>query len=330
MENKNEKHMQSLNTIQRLQNMEKQLYENLKDNASRGENIKQQTSIIESINELSNTRIQLFEQLQSYYSIVEDDLDETKKDLMDEMIILKMTEEQMNQSKKTMHDIVDKKNHNLRMVEINNYYGKQYIDQVNLIQMIIFICLPLIVFGILYKMDILPVYITSVLVFMTVVVGVLYVGRKVVDMNSRSNMVYDEYDWKFDPNAQKPSVYQYDMNAIGYSTEKDGVDTHDMTSLESRLGLGCVGESCCSSNMVFDASSNKCVDKSNQQGKSQQGKSQQGKSQEREQKEKENFDMASLTIGSFHLPSFSRKDELQLKTQKLSPYDKTNENYASV
>ena len=82
--------------------------------------------------------------------------------------------------------------------------------------------------------------------------------------------------------------------------------------------------------MVFDASSNKCVDKSNQQGKPQQGKPQQGKSQEREEKEKENFDMASLTIGSFHLPSFSRKDELQLKTQKLSPYDKTNENYASV
>lgn len=323
MENKKGKHMQSLNTIQRLQNMEKQLYENLKDNASRGENIEQQTSIIESINELSNTRIQLFEQLQSYYSIVEDDLDETKKDLMDEMIILKMTEEQMNQSKKTMLDMVDKKNHNLRMVEINNYYGKQYMDQVSLIQMIIFICLPLIVFGILYKMDILPVYITSVLVFMTVVVGVLYVGRKVVDMNSRSNMVYDEYDWKFDPNAQKPSVYQYDMNALGYSTEKDGVDTHDMTSLESRLGLGCVGESCCSNKMVFDASLNKCVDDSSKHD----GKKRK-ENKERAEKEKENFDIGSLTIGSFYLPTFD--NALQLKSQKLSPYDKTNENYASV
>jgi hypothetical protein len=135
-------------------------------------------------------------------------------------------------------------------------------------------------------------------------------------------MVYDEYDWNFDPNAQKPSVYQYDMNALGYSMEKDGVDTHDMTSLESRLGLGCVGESCCSNKMVFDASLNKCVDKSKQDGKKRK------ENKERAEKEKENFDIGSLTIGSFYLPTFD--NALQLKPQKLSPYDKTNENYASV
>jgi len=320
MENQKDKHTQSLNTIQKLQNMEKQLYESLKENASRGENIKQQTSIIESINQMSNTRIQLFEQLQSYYNMAEENLDETKKDLFDEILILKMTEQQMNQSKKNMKELTQKNNSNLRMVEINTYYGKQYMDQISLIQLVILVCLPLIVFGVLYKMDILPIYITSVLVFLVIVVGTLFIGRKVNDMISRSNMNYDEYDWKFDPNTQKPSVYEYDMNQLGLSSDKDKADSHDMTSLEKRLGLGCVGENCCSSNMTFDVSSNKCIDKK---------ETKQEKHDKKENK-KENFDIGSLTIGSFHIPKMGSKLNVGSDSNSIHSYDSTEQRYASV
>ena len=86
------------------------------------------------------------------------------------------------------------------------------------------------------------------------VIGSFLILKKLADLVMRDNMNFDEYDWGFDPDAQAPSVYEYDMNQLGLSGGMSDV---------SLPGFGCVGSSCCSGTTTYDDVTMKCVSGTN-------------------------------------------------------------------
>ena len=38
--------------------------------------------------------------------------------------------------------------------------------------------------------------------------------RKAINLASRSNMNYDEFNWAWDPDANDPTVYEYDKDQL--------------------------------------------------------------------------------------------------------------------
>ena len=73
---------------------------------------------------------------------------------------------------------------------------------------------PTLVIAILNKKGYIPKNIGNVLIAIVMAVGIIVVFRKYWDISSRSNMVFDEYKWAWDPNANKPTVLQYDIDQI--------------------------------------------------------------------------------------------------------------------
>ena len=69
-------------------------------------------------------------------------------------------------------------------------------------------------------------------------------------------MNFDEYEWSWDPKAVKPTVLKYDEAQLlgAASSLKD-----EAQSFAKDVGIGCVGESCCSTGMTFDKKKEKCV-----------------------------------------------------------------------
>ena len=98
---------------------------------------------------------------------------------------------------------------------------------------------------ILGKKEILPRNIYITLNGMIIVIGVIVIGKKVIDLSNRDNMNFDEYDWYFDK-TKAPS----DTTASSSSSNPWATPT-----------VACVGEMCCISNpgMTYDAVQKVCV-----------------------------------------------------------------------
>ena len=101
---------------------------------------------------------------------------------------------------------------------------------------------------ILGKKEILPRNIYITLNGMIIVIGIIVIGKKVIDLSNRDNMNFDEYDWYFDK-SQAPA---------------DTSTTSDSDPWAS-ISTTCIGEACCpntedSTNlMMYDSVKNVCV-----------------------------------------------------------------------
>ena len=83
------------------------------------------------------------------------------------------------------------------------------------------------------------------LIIVISIIGAVYLWKRYASIITRDNMNYQEYDWYFDPNASSGSA----------------TTTSDPWLSTSFGTLGtCIGQACCSTGLVYDSSSNQCVD----------------------------------------------------------------------
>ena len=47
-----------------------------------------------------------------------------------------------------------------------------------------------------------------------IVVGGYFIIRRAINLASRNNMNFDEFDWSWDPDASDPTVYEYDKQQL--------------------------------------------------------------------------------------------------------------------
>ena len=134
---------QLLDTIQNLQNTEQTLYNSLQNIDS--ENIgTQTTTTLNKIDNLTQTRINLFKHIQSNLQNLQDSVNKKENNLtklQDELI---QKEAQLNNSKNIINNTKNKKINKLRLVEINTFYGQKYKASIELVKIIILALVPLI------------------------------------------------------------------------------------------------------------------------------------------------------------------------------------------
>lgn len=210
------------------------------------------TAIIDTINSLSDSRIALFASISNNADIVQSGVANSRTDLISQITLLKTVEDQLTQAKNTANASNNYRDTQLRLVEINTYYGKRYAAQSKLMKMIILICIPLLILFVLKKKGWVPEMISNYAIGITIAVGAFFVVRAIWDISSRSNINFDEYNWNYEsPSAQIPSIWQYNKeNAFNFD--------NPIKNLMGNLGL-CVGSTCCANGMYFDTSLQKCT-----------------------------------------------------------------------
>jgi len=210
----NDKKLQTLRTILELQQLEKQLFTNLENNSNEPNetNIVQQENIINQINDLSKTRINLFDTLSDLYQFAQDNVNENRTELVDKMTVAKVMETQLNNMKQMMNELEQIKNNKLRMVQINTYYGKQYQAQTDLMKLIIKICIVIIVLITISKMNIIPSNLINLLIILVIGIGSFLIFRKISDLSSRDNMDFDRYTTSHMEPDNLATTYDYDKD----------------------------------------------------------------------------------------------------------------------
>lgn len=252
-----DRHQQTLTSIKDLQKMERSMYSQL-DTSSANKSLTkdEQEQIIQKINELSHIRTNLFKNLKDVYVYEQGNVSETRNDLVNQITTAGVIENELNNAKKTLSALEAERYNSLRMVEINEYYGKRYGAQADLMKSITLFCIPILILAILMQKGLVPSNIGGILMSGILIIAILYCGRMWFDISSRDNMNFDEYNWYWDAAANDPTVYEYDKEQILGAA--DSVE-NEFKGLGSSLGT-CVGDSCCSEGMSYDKDNMKCVE----------------------------------------------------------------------
>jgi hypothetical protein len=238
--NVQENNEQILNDIQSLQQMEQQLFSNLESNPNLS--TKDQQNLIVKMNQLSNMRVNLYQTLSGVNNYFQNALNTSVGSLKQQAIAIGIVENELNRAKSRLEILEEEKNNKIRLVEINTYFGDKYVENSQLMKIIIFTLIPVIILVLLNNKGILPNRIYYILLVIVVFIGVYFFWTHFASMIMRDNMNYQEYAWSFNPNSV----------STGSSTTSD--------PWAGGLNLGtCVGDACCSPGLSYDASMNQCI-----------------------------------------------------------------------
>jgi hypothetical protein len=238
---------QIISNIKDMQTKEMKLYTDL-DNPQLTE--AQRTNIIDQINQIGETRSTLYNSLNNMASSYQQNVSTSQNTLQQQVFALDIVENELNEAKVRMKALETQKYNKLRLVEINTYYGKRFSAHKEIVKVVVYVCIFMLITIILGKKEILPRNIYITLNGMIIVIGIIVIGKKVIDLSNRDNMNFDEYDWYFDKS-------------------KAPVDTSTTESSDpwATVSTTCIGEACCPPNeeegspnlMMYDSVKKVCV-----------------------------------------------------------------------
>jgi hypothetical protein len=210
-----EKHQQTIQSIRQLQDMEKYMFQNLeKINSQEGDDAIQQKQIVDKINELSDMRIGLFNQLKDVYASAQNELNDGRVSLADQVSMVGVVENELNRTKENVQALRNDKNNKMRMVQIGTYESQRYHAHAAIMKQIAIAGAIILVAIILYQQDILPGRVMSGIVVVTGAFTLISILWKVFDLMMRNNLNFNQYNFPVNKAAMKPgyqTVYQHDV-----------------------------------------------------------------------------------------------------------------------
>jgi hypothetical protein len=234
-----------MHDIQSLQTTEKEMFDNLETNTALTP--EQKTQIIDKINAISDMRIQLYKSMNQYRKGIQNNTNTLNHTLSDQIIAIDATENALNQAKKRIKNITNQKINQMRMIQINEYYGEKYVEHNKIIKLFIVLFVYLILIAFLLKRGFIGYRIFMVLLFLMTIPIAYYFWTILLPMYRRNNMNYQEFDWNFDPSSV--------MDSSGSSTSSSSNDPW----MKMTLPATCIGSNCCASGLVYDSSMDLCV-----------------------------------------------------------------------
>jgi len=193
-----EKHQLTVNNIQELQELEKFMYQNLeKLNSGGNSDTAQEEQVINRINELTQMRIGLFNQLKNMYTTSTTELTENRNALTEQIAMVGIVENELNTTKQNLKSMETDKTNALRMVEIGTYQMQRYNAHTYIMKIIVITAAVVLAFSILLQKQLIPSKIAVACITVALSIALIVLFRNIYDLFRRSNLVYDQYNWGF-------------------------------------------------------------------------------------------------------------------------------------
>jgi hypothetical protein len=237
-----------IDSIQKLQDVEQRLFSSLTSGTASGLSADQQNAMITEINDVAQSRTSLYSALLQYYKGQQGGATDVRQNLVDQKTVLGLFENQLNHAKGNYNRLKSQAANKLRMVEINTYYGEKYKAYGGLMKIVLLVCAPVLILAVLSRLGLFPRMLAGALSFVAVAVGGFFIVRSLIDIYARDNMVFNEYNWEFDPTKAGLSEHV----SAGAPTSTFGLKT-DVDA------LGCIDSECCTDGSTWDKKTGRCV-----------------------------------------------------------------------
>jgi len=234
-----------VNNVSNLQAVEQELFEKLSSDTNLTPEDRSQ--IVSQINQLAKARGDLYNNMNDFSAQIETVAGERRNALVQNSVAVNVIQDQIQNSQRTLDGLQQEKSNKIRLVEINNYYGKKYEFQTDIMKIIILTCVPILIISVLLKKGFIPNLIATGLITIIISAGLIAVAHKVIDLNKRNKFNFDQYDHDFNPNAVQVR-------------KVESTNLSDMNKMA--LASSCIGPSCCTEDTtMWDSASAKCVPK---------------------------------------------------------------------
>jgi hypothetical protein len=234
----------TLNKIKDLQKAEERLYKTLTMNAqyvaSGKKNTLSNTEITEittQINTLSASRTNLYNLISTLYQQEVKNTGSLKTSYDQQIHTLEMLEIQLSKSKKKLSELKDEKYNQLKMIEINTYYSKQYDAYRRFFRIITIIGICILC---TFVLDYFPrvSFLASPTRKLIYIVGGFIILRRLLNMYRRSYTDYDEFEWPHAPTSLKDLTYANSSQPV---LDVSGIDLPDyLCAAGGCCGLGTI------------------------------------------------------------------------------------------
>ena len=204
-------HTNIMANIKALQNYEKSLFTSLQQQTDDS----QRTKITGKINELSQMRTRLFNELRNAYGISSDILSRDRQDLASQLAMIEIVENQLQDVKAEINSLTAKHDDKLRMVEVTNYEYDRYYAHKTIFKTAAYCALAVLISVWIINAG-FPT-IGKIGIVLSIAYFVYQTGYAIYDLSWRNNMNYKRYDFSFDPQQYQKgyqTVYEVDKHAL--------------------------------------------------------------------------------------------------------------------
>ena len=235
--------------IAELQDREKQLHNDF--SSLETQELKKES--LEKMQQLTQTRIELFNALKSQYA---KDVTESKDELKDQMETLSIVENELGEAKNRLARMQDEHTNKMRMTEFATYFSLKYKSYNELLMLTLKWMVPIgLLLYIANRNPIPENYLSQnnsnslFLVLITVVT--LYALYQILtayyDISLRNNMNFNQYDFgrNIKTGVKKDTTFSHDTKEFGKMAES--------------LHLGCVDSYCCANGTLYDSVKRQCI-----------------------------------------------------------------------
>lgn len=200
-----------LESISKIQDHQTELYSNLeglgasKDISSEAVQ-KQINEIFKNVENLNNVKNSIFESLLTSFQLNQSQLNASRFAYADSITALQIIEENLRNKQNILNDALAIRDNSERMVGINTYYMRRYEEHSKVLKYVILFCGIIILAIFFMKIGIINNTISSIIIIASLATGIIIIGGKVWDLSRRSNIDYDQYKFRFNPNdAPRPT-----------------------------------------------------------------------------------------------------------------------------
>tara|TARA_B100001027_G_scaffold216585_1_gene193417 strand:- start:377 stop:1126 length:750 start_codon:yes stop_codon:yes gene_type:complete len=234
--------------ISELQNQESDIYDSLQtyynnqnlDDTSNIITEDQYDSLLNTVNDLASTRVNLYNSLNTIYTEQVDISNQVSELYNDQMRLAEATEKNLQVTRRNLDKLTKDEKNKAKMIEITTYESKRLDAIKNIIILIIVYVIILIIFQFLRHIIVGKRGIVNFIHSFIVIIGLIIILEKIRDYTGRSNTNFDEYNFDW-----------FDNNTVN-SGPKLGI-TGDFS-----LPKICVDSTCCGENTVW-ADNEGCV-----------------------------------------------------------------------
>ena len=166
-----------------------------------------------------------------------------KKQVASNILMDYMINDTEGSNAEQLYEIMNQENlDKKRKIKINDYYSKTYLEYSHILKTIILLIAIMIPFLILTKYDLLDKNISLTVVIIISFLGLLYILHRLYLLYMKDNINFDKDTIPYDRQAAE-------LIKKGRIKQKTGLQG---------LGITCIGEECCTDNMIYDATKHKC------------------------------------------------------------------------
>ena len=208
--------------------------------------------IDDNLQRVRNSRNALWDSILDRSEIINTGIGNARDSLRAQVALLEIAERELISASDQLSTITGNNDTMNRMLQINTHYGSKFEAKTDFLKLNLKVVVPLILVILLKNFGYIPDSISKILIALIISIGGIIIIRAMWDINTRSEMNFDEYDWKYeDPSLHIPSIWQYN---------KDHLFNFDnpLKNLAENLGI-CIGEGCCDNGMYYNDSKQKCV-----------------------------------------------------------------------